>query len=61
MFSNVSKYGNTSAASIPIALTEAFYANMLNEGDTLLFTAFGAGLNWGSVILNWGQINNPEK
>tara|TARA_Y100000996_G_scaffold296262_1_gene234541 strand:+ start:8170 stop:9159 length:990 start_codon:yes stop_codon:yes gene_type:complete len=61
MFSNVSKYGNTSAASIPIALTEAFYANMLNEGDTLLFTAFGAGLNWGSVILNWGQINNPER
>ena len=61
MFSNVNKYGNTSAASIPIALTEAFYANMLNEGDTLLFTAFGAGLNWGSVILNWGQINKPEK
>ena len=61
MFSNVGKYGNTSAASIPIALTEAFYTNMLNKGDTLLFTAFGAGLNWGSVLLNWGQIKNPEK
>ena len=61
VFSNVNKYGNTSAASIPIALTEAFYDNMLNEGDTLLFTAFGAGLNWGSVLLNWGKIKKPEK
>jgi 3-oxoacyl-[acyl-carrier-protein] synthase III len=61
VYVNVDKFGNTSAASIPIALTQAFYDKILSTGNTLLFTAFGAGLNWGSVLLNWGTIINPKE
>ncbi|MDG1990007.1 MAG: ketoacyl-ACP synthase III [Dehalococcoidia bacterium] len=61
VYTNVDQFGNTSAASIPIALTQAFYDKMLEKGNNLLFTAFGAGLNWGSVLLNWGTIKNPKE
>ena len=50
---NVQKYGNTSAASIPIALDETNRAGMLNPGDTVLFCSFGGGLVWGATLLKW--------
>jgi 3-oxoacyl-[acyl-carrier-protein] synthase-3 len=50
---NVANYGNTSSASIPIALSEALANNAFEPGDVLLFTAFGAGLSWGSVAWKW--------
>jgi len=51
VFVNVSEYGNTSAASIPIALAEAKQQGRLREGDLLLMAAFGGGLTWGSALV----------
>lgn len=48
---NIQKYGNTSAASVGIAFTEAFESNAIKEGDYVLLTAFGAGLTWGSTLI----------
>ncbi|MCH8828348.1 MAG: ketoacyl-ACP synthase III [Planctomycetes bacterium] len=53
VLNNLSKYGNTSAASIPIALDEAFHAGRLNRGDTVLMSGFGAGLTWGTALFRW--------
>jgi 3-oxoacyl-[acyl-carrier-protein] synthase-3 len=50
---NIVRYGNTSAASIPIALAEAWEQRRIEPGDTLLLTAFGAGLAWGSMVVEW--------
>ena len=50
---NVDRYGNTSAASIPIALDESVREGRIKDGDMVLMTAFGAGLVWGSVLLRW--------
>jgi len=50
---NLSLYGNTSAASIPILLDEMNRNGMLNRGDKLVFSGFGAGLTWGAVLLEW--------
>jgi 3-oxoacyl-[acyl-carrier-protein] synthase-3 len=50
---NVDRYGNTSAASIPIALDECLQNGRLKTGDLVLMTAFGAGLVWGSVLVRW--------
>jgi len=50
---NVNKYGNTSTASIPIATCEAFQDGRLNAGDKIVFVGFGAGLTWGSAIVQW--------
>ncbi len=50
---NISRYGNTSAASIPIALDEYVRAGRINRGDLILFTAFGAGLTWGAALVRW--------
>ena len=50
---NVDRYGNTSAASIPIALDEAVRSGRVRDGDLLLFEAFGAGLTWGSAMVRW--------
>ena len=50
---NISRYGNTSAASIPIAIAEAWEHGQIRPGQTLLLTAFGAGLAWGSLVLDW--------
>lgn len=52
-FLNLDKYGNTSAASIPIALDEAARAGRIKSGDTILLVAFGAGLTWGSALVRW--------
>ncbi|MBN2331884.1 MAG: ketoacyl-ACP synthase III [Deltaproteobacteria bacterium] len=53
VFTNVHKYGNTSAASIPIALDEANRMGLLHPGDTLLLDTFGGGLTWGAMVLRW--------
>ena len=53
VFNNIQKYGNTTAASIPIALTEAWEQVKINEGDVVVLAAFGSGFTWGSVIIKW--------
>ena len=53
VFNNIQKYGNTTAASIPIALTEAWEEGKITEGDTVVLAAFGSGFTWGSVIIKW--------
>jgi 3-oxoacyl-[acyl-carrier-protein] synthase-3 len=53
VYKNIERYGNTSAASIPIALDECVRDGRIAEGDLILLTAFGAGLVWGSVLLRW--------
>jgi 3-oxoacyl-[acyl-carrier-protein] synthase-3 len=50
-FVNIDKYGNTSAASIPIALDEAWRAGKVSSGDILIFVAFGAGLTWANAVV----------
>lgn len=53
VFVNLPKYGNTSAASIAIALDEAVREGHLKKGDTLALAGFGAGLTWGSIVMKW--------
>jgi len=53
VFSNIEKYGNTTAASIPIALTEAWEQGKIKSGDIVVLAAFGSGFTWGSVIIKW--------
>ena len=53
VFINLDRYGNTSAASIPIALNEAFEAGRIKEGDLVLLDAFGAGATAAAVLLRW--------
>lgn len=55
IFVNVEKYGNTSGASIPIALTEAIEAKRVNPGDHIVFVGFGAGLTWASCAIEWTE------
>jgi 3-oxoacyl-[acyl-carrier-protein] synthase-3 len=50
---NIDRYGNTSAASIPIALSESAASGKLKDGDVLLFVGFGGGLSWGAVTWRW--------
>jgi 3-oxoacyl-[acyl-carrier-protein] synthase III len=62
-FSNIARYGNTSAASIPIALFEATLQGRLEEGDRVVLTAFGAGFTWGAALVRWGtaRAGRPER
>ncbi|WP_298034987.1 beta-ketoacyl-ACP synthase III [uncultured Desulfovibrio sp.] len=53
VFTNVDKYGNTSSASIPLALDEARAAGRIRSGDRVLMTAFGSGLTWGAALLRF--------
>lgn len=53
VFNNIQKYGNTTAASIPIALSEAWEQGKIKEGDTVVLAAFGSGFTWGSVVMTW--------
>ncbi|MEK6612479.1 MAG: beta-ketoacyl-ACP synthase III [Gemmatimonadota bacterium] len=53
VYVNVDRYGNTSAASVPIALDEALRAGRIKEGMTVMFVAFGAGFTWGSLIVKF--------
>ncbi len=52
-FINVHKYGNTSGATIPIAIDEAYQQGLLKEGDLLLSAAFGGGFTWASTLIRW--------
>jgi 3-oxoacyl-[acyl-carrier-protein] synthase-3 len=52
---NVDRYGNTSSASIPLALAEALADGRLHRGDTVLMTGVGAGLTWGSAVMHWTE------
>lgn len=54
VFANVERYGNTSAASIPIALCEAAEAGRMKPGDYVLLLGFGAGLTWAAAVVRWG-------
>ena len=51
--SNIERYGNTTAASIPIALSEAIMAGRLKDGDLVCLTAFGSGFTWGANLMRW--------
>jgi 3-oxoacyl-[acyl-carrier-protein] synthase III len=56
---NIQNYGNTSAASIPIALVEAIEEGRIKEGDTLCLVGFGAGLTWAAAVVRWGLSERP--
>ncbi len=53
VYNNIQKYGNTTAASIPIALTEAWEKGKIKDNDIVVLAAFGSGFTWGSVIIKW--------
>ena len=53
VFVNLQKYGNTSAASVAVALDEALQQGVVQRGDKILIIAFGAGLTWGATVLEW--------
>lgn len=53
VFSNIHKYGNTTGASIPIAMTEACREGKFQKGDTIILAAFGAGFTWASAAIRW--------
>ena len=55
-FVNVDRYGNTGAASVPIALSELLSAGPLNPGDNLLLATFGGGLTWASAVVRWANV-----
>jgi 3-oxoacyl-[acyl-carrier-protein] synthase-3 len=52
---NIERYGNTSAASIPLAMAEAADAGQFEDGQLVLVSGFGAGMTWGSAVLRWGR------
>ncbi len=60
VFLNIQDHGNTSAASIPIALCEAIEQGKAKVGDRLAFVAFGAGLTWAAAVVKLGQPSVPE-
>lgn len=53
VYNNIQRFGNTTAASIPIALTEAWEQGKVKEGDTVVLAAFGSGFTWASAVINW--------
>jgi 3-oxoacyl-[acyl-carrier-protein] synthase-3 len=53
VFINLHKYGNTSAASVAIALDEAVASGKISRGDLILLVVFGAGLTWGAAVIEW--------
>ena len=53
VFNNIQKYGNTTAASVPIALCEAWQEGRINKGDLVCLAAFGSGFTWASALLKW--------
>ena len=52
---NIDKYGNTTAATIPLCLVEYYRAGKIKKGDNLVLAAFGAGYTWGAAYLTWGM------
>ena len=53
VYNNIQKYGNTTAGSIPIALTEAWQEGKIKPGNIIVLAAFGSGFTWGSTIIRW--------
>ena len=53
VWNNIQRYGNTTAASIPIALCEAWEAGKVKEGDLVCLAAFGSGFTWASALIRW--------
>ena len=53
VFNNIQKYGNTTAASIPIAMSEAWEQGLIKEGNLVCVAAFGSGFTWGSALIRW--------
>lgn len=60
VYINIDRYGNTSAATIPMALTEALAEGRVKPGDNVVFVAFGAGLTWAAAVVRWGERVVPE-
>ena len=60
VFTNVAAYGNTSAASVPIALYEALQMGRIREGDLVVVVGFGAGLTWASCVQRWTMSAVPR-
>jgi 3-oxoacyl-[acyl-carrier-protein] synthase-3 len=59
MFSNLARYGNTSSASIPIALCEAIEQDLIKRDDLIVCVGFGAGLTWAAAAIRWSQPLPP--
>ena len=53
VYNNIQKYGNTTAASVPIALCEAWESGKIKEGDLVCLAAFGSGFTWASALIKW--------
>jgi 3-oxoacyl-[acyl-carrier-protein] synthase III len=53
VFNNIQRFGNTTAATIPIAIDECVQSGRLKQGDLLVLTGFGSGFTWGSAIIRW--------
>ena len=60
VYTNIQYYGNTSAASIPIALAEALEQGRIRSGSKIILVAFGAGLTWGATAIQWGERVEPR-
>jgi len=56
VYSNIARYGNTSAASIPLALAEVAERELIKPGDILAFVGFGGGLSWAAMIVEWSAL-----
>lgn len=56
---NIQRYGNTSAATLPLCIWD--YEKQLKKGDNIIFTAFGAGFSWGAIYVKWGYDGNKEQ
>lgn len=61
VFKNIALYGNTSAATIPVGLTEALEQGLIKPGANILMASFGAGLTWGAAVVRWGERTRPLK
>jgi 3-oxoacyl-[acyl-carrier-protein] synthase III len=61
VFVNIQRYGNTSAASIPIAIAEAAAQGRLKKGDRVLLAAFGGGFTWGASVMEWWGVPIPDR
>ncbi len=59
VFVNIGNLGNTAAASIPMAISDALDSGRVSPGDTVVLTAFGGGVTWGSIALTWGDRTEP--
>ncbi|HVO43674.1 MAG TPA: beta-ketoacyl-ACP synthase III [Aggregatilineales bacterium] len=60
-YSNVERYGNTSAASIPMALYEAEKEGRIKPNDNIIIVGFGGGLTWGAAVIQWGVVPQPAE